>query len=111
MSGEIGGTYGGWWVLHLNVLVAHERPRGQVVPIQLQRSPEVLHRLQQQSNQWRYTVANSDQLTLSWLFQNLSGSHKVAETILIAPCCHHLTLTASFIRGSTNSLPLQHTTL
>jgi len=44
--GAAGGrAYGGGRVLHLHVLVAHQRPGRQVVPIELQRAPEVEHRL------------------------------------------------------------------
>eukprot|EP00976_Prorocentrum_cordatum_P095593 1190241-Prorocentrum_minimum.AAC.1 len=39
------GVDGGGGVLHLHVLVPHERPRRQVVAVQLQRAREVKHRL------------------------------------------------------------------
>lgn len=39
------GLNRGLWVLHLDILVPHQSPRGEVVPVQLQRPPEVSHGL------------------------------------------------------------------
>jgi hypothetical protein len=44
-EGGAGGTYGHGHVFDLHILVTHERPRGQVVAVQLQRAVEILHRL------------------------------------------------------------------